>query len=94
MTPEGKVKNEIRKYLRATGWVVLPLVANQYSVKGSPDHVAFRKGTGIAIESKAKTKQSADQIKMQQTFDDNGTLYILAHSAAEVHDALIRAKII
>ena len=94
MTPEGKVKAEIRKYLRSTGWIVLPLVANKFSVKGSPDHVAFRKGVGIAIESKAGTKQSEKQIEMEKLFIENGTLYILAHSAADVHEALRRAKII
>ena len=93
-TPEGKVKDEIRAYLRKTGWLVLPLVANKFSVKGSPDHVAFRKGVGIAIESKAGTKQSEKQIEMEELFKKNGTLYILAHSAAEVHEALRRAKII
>ena len=53
MTPEGKVKQDLRKYLDSVGcWHFLP-VSNGMGVHGVPDIVGSYKGRFFALEVKA-----------------------------------------
>lgn len=53
MTPEGRVKNQIRKVLKEFGvWFYSP-VSNGMGMHGIPDFVGIHKGRSIMIEAKA-----------------------------------------
>lgn len=55
-TPEGKVKKQVREYLRKKGvWFYQP-VQNGMGQVGIPDFICCYKGQFIAIETKAPGK--------------------------------------
>jgi hypothetical protein len=57
-TPEGKVKDDIKKWLRDRGaWFYMP-VQNGMGVTGIPDFVCCLGGAFIAIEAKAPGKRA------------------------------------
>ena len=94
-TPEGKVKDQIRKYMRAAGWTLIHIPGNTFSFPGSPDYIALRKGVCIFIEAKsAKGTLTDDQEKAKAVIEGQGFMHITARSAGDVHDALVRANII
>ena len=65
-TPEGKVKDQIRKYMRASGWTMIHIPGNTFSFPGSPDYIALRKGTCVFIEvksAKGKLTEAQEQAK-------------------------------
>lgn len=54
MTPEGKVKNDVKLILRQLGaYYVMPATGG-YGASGAPDFLVCHKGRFIAIECKAK----------------------------------------
>lgn len=56
MTPEGKVKAEVKKWLKEKGiWWYAP-VQNGMGVVGIPDFICCWKGRFLAIETKAPGK--------------------------------------
>lgn len=58
MTPEGKVKHEVKKILNANGvWYYMP-VQNGMGRVGIPDFICCWKGRFVAIECKAPGKRS------------------------------------
>ena len=93
-TPEGKVKDQIRKYMRSMGWKLIHIPGNTFSCPGAPDYIALRKGVCVFIEAKAKTGLTEDQLKMKDLITDQGFLHITARSAGDVHYALVKANII
>ena len=62
----------------------------KYGKKGSADIIGVMPGGKfIAVECKAgKNPQSQDQILFQQRIEEKGGVYILAHSADELLEAL------
>jgi Holliday junction resolvase len=73
MTPEGKVKDKIKKILKANGiYYAMPHGAG-YGNAGVPDFLCCVKGTFLAIEAKAKGgKPTALQVKNMQEINDAG----------------------
>ena len=64
LTPEGKVKNAIKKVLKEQGiWYYMP-VQNGMGVVGIPDFICCAVGKFIAIEAKAPGK--ADMLTANQ----------------------------
>lgn len=63
-TPEGKVKEGIKKMLRASGaWYTMP-IGTGFGVAGVPDFIICSHGRFIAVEAKAgKGKTTALQDK-------------------------------
>jgi hypothetical protein len=58
MTPEGKVKADVKKFLKAVGcWYFLP-VSNGMGQVGIPDFICCFQGRFVAIETKAPGKIS------------------------------------
>lgn len=58
-TPEGKVKNAVKKILKARGiWFYMP-VQNGMGVVGIPDFICCYEGHFLAIETKAPGKLHA-----------------------------------
>ena len=94
-TPEGKVKDQIRKYMRASGWTMIHIPGNTFSFPGSPDYIALRKGTCVFIEVKsAKGKLTEAQEQAKRIIEEQGFMHITARSAGDVHDALVSANIL
>jgi Holliday junction resolvase len=69
-TPEGKVKNEVKKILKAEGVYYFMPATGGYGRSGVPDFVCCVNGTFVGIECKAGTnaptelqKREADAIK-------------------------------
>lgn len=56
--------------------------------KGMPDLFTLYCGLLVGIEVKAKTKQSPEQYSWQQRLEQNGAIYILAHSVEDVAEVL------
>ena len=59
LTPEGRVKEAVRKFLKAKGvWYYQPM-QNGMGMVGIPDFICCWRGQFIAIETKAPGKASA-----------------------------------
>lgn len=70
MTPEGKVKAAVKKYLQAQGvWFWMP-VSNGMGQVGIPDFICCFNGTFIAIETKAPGKLSNITANQQRVIDE------------------------
>ncbi len=55
-TPEGKVKDAVKKFLKSRGvWCFMPMQSG-FGVVGIPDFICCWKGRFIAIETKAPGK--------------------------------------
>ena len=96
-TKENKVKLEILKFLDKNGVYVFKHEPNTYNHtlgfhvtdkfkrKGVADILGFlNDGTFLAIETKDKTNQSADQILFQKRVELSGGVYILARAVEDV----------
>lgn len=70
MTPEGKVKAAVKKYLRDQGvWFWMP-VSNGMGQVGIPDFICCFNGMFIAIETKAPGKLSGVTANQQRVIDE------------------------
>ena len=94
MTPEGKVKEAVRKFLRARGvWFYQP-VQNGMGRVGIPDFICCYKGIFIAIETKAPGKMhtvTANQQRVLDEIKEHGGLSLVVDSVdslAPVFDTL------
>ena len=63
------------------------IIYRKNPMKGMPDISCIYCGLFVGIEVKAKTKQSPEQFAWQQKLEQNGAIYILAHSVEDVRDA-------
>ena len=69
-TPEGKVKKQVRDYLRKKGiWFYQP-VQNGMGQVGIPDFICCYKGQFIAIETKAPGKLANVTPNQQRVIDE------------------------
>lgn len=80
MTPEGKVKKQIKQILEELDvWLFMP-PANGYGRAGIPDFVGCLKGRFIAIEAKAgKGKTTALQDREIQRIKDAGGFVLIVN---------------
>jgi len=70
MTPEGKVKAAVKKYLQAQGvWFWMP-VSNGMGQVGIPDFICCFNGAFLAIETKAPGKLSNVTANQQRVIDE------------------------
>lgn len=85
MTPEGRVKEAVRKFLRAKGvWFYQP-VQNGMGQVGIPDFVCCYRGIFIAIETKAPGKLSgvtANQRRVLDQIKEHGGLALVVDDVA------------
>jgi hypothetical protein len=85
-TPEGKIKNQIRKWLHEQGAYVFSPVQMGYGVQ-MLDLLVCWKGNFIAIEVKAPDKKlTARQAVIAADIRDAGGRAIVAHSLQDVVD--------
>jgi len=72
MTPEGKVKAEIKKLLKIHGvWFYMP-VQNGYGKVGIPDFICCFNGKFLAIEAKAPGKELLLTPNQRNVLEDIG----------------------
>lgn len=58
-TPEGKVKDAVKKWLKARGvWYYMPIKGVAFGVNGIPDFICCWNGKFLAIETKAPGKRN------------------------------------
>lgn len=81
MTPEGKVKAAVKKWLREHGaWFCMPM-GTQFGQSGVPDFVCCIGGRFLAIETKAPGKR-------------NNTTILQKQQIAAIHEALGMALVV
>lgn len=80
MTPEGKVKAEIRAILDSLGvWYFCPTMKG-WGRTGIPDFIVCHRGKFIAIEAKAAGKEpNTNQTKELADIEKHGGLPIVTH---------------
>ncbi len=88
MTPEGKVKEKIRQYLKARGdcYSFTP-IGSAFGKAGVPDRVVCWQGKFVGIEVKAPGKlntQTPLQKKAQKEIEAAGGVYLLVDSVEAV----------
>ena len=85
MTPEAKVKQQIKQILKELDlWYFMP-PANGYGRSGIPDFIGCLKGRLIAIEAKAgKGKTTALQDREIQKIKDAGG-FVLIVNESNIH---------
>lgn len=80
-TPEGKVKAEVKKFLKERGaWFFMP-VSNGMGQVGIPDIICCYKGVFVAIECKAPGKRAnttANQMRvLMEILDAKGYAWVV-----------------
>lgn len=81
MTPEGRVKAAVKKWLKARGiWFFCP-VSNGMGVHGIPDFICCWQGRFLAIETKApgriKEVSAPQQLQLSAIQDANGLALVV-----------------
>ena len=89
MTPEGKVKAEIKKVLADYNcWYFMPMM-NGYGRSGIPDFVGCYKGQFFAVEAKAQDgKLTPNQEREAVAIHTAGGRVLLARSGDAVREML------
>ena len=89
VTPEGKVKAEIKKVLEAAGaWYFMPSM-NGYGRKGIPDFIGCVNGRFFAIEAKAENgKATPWQERELAAIAKSGGMAMIAKSGDDVREFL------
>ncbi len=88
-TPENKVKESIKKLLKANGWFVQSNPQfGPYVRPGRPDMEAYKGGRVILIECKSKDGRQSPAQKQYQADVAPYAPYILARSTADIEPFL------
>lgn len=91
LTPEAKVKNAVKKVLKAHNvWFYMP-VAGPFSAHGIPDFVCIYKGKFVGIETKAKGKignLTANQERVIKEINEHGGIAVVVDDANQVEELL------
>ena len=96
MTPEGKVKKQVKEYLKSIGaWYYMP-VSNGMGHVGCPDILVCYQGLFMAFETKAPGKIKNVTANQQREIDDILRVNGLARVVDDVEQVkeAIRDKII
>lgn len=82
-TPEGRVKDKVKKFLKAQGiWYYMP-VQTGWGVAGIPDFVCCWDGKFLGIETKAPGKRSncsVHQLRVRDEIKKSGGLWVVVDS--------------
>ena len=81
MTPEGRVKQAVKKVLKDRGiWYFMPM-QNGFGVVGIPDFVCCWNGRFLAIETKAPGKKSGttpnQERRIQEIVEHGGNAFVI-----------------
>lgn len=90
MTPETKVKQEIKEYLTKSGWFHFPIIQNfkkSRGMPGLPDRIAIKNKVVLFIEIKAEDNDlSEDQAVFKDEILAHGGYYVTARKAGDIKD--------
>lgn len=90
-TPEGRVKDAVRKLLRSRGiWFYQP-VQNGMGVVGIPDFVCCWGGRFLGVETKAPGKlrgTTVNQQRVLQQIQDHGGLSVVVDDVSQLEEFL------
>jgi hypothetical protein len=91
MTPEGRVKEAVRKYLKANNiWFFQPM-QNGMGVVGIPDFICCWQGRLLAIETKAPGKlnnTSPNQKRVLAEISEHGGVALVVDNVESLQDYL------
>jgi len=94
-TPEGKVKDGIKKVLKAHGiWFYMP-VAGPFSAHGIPDFVCIWNGKFLGVEAKAKGKihdTTPNQERVIKEINANGGIAVIIDNPKKLEEFLNETK--
>jgi pantoate kinase len=81
-TPEGKVKDKIKKILKAHNIYFAMPMGTGFGNSGVPDFLCCFKGRFLAIEAKAdaKSKATALQVKHGEDIDNSGGMWWIVNA--------------
>jgi hypothetical protein len=92
MTPEGKVKEAVKKVLNKHGvWYFMPM-QNGFGVVGIPDFICCIDGLFFTVETKAPGKRdntTPNQQRVMREILEHGGYAIVADDAKQVEDYII-----
>ena len=92
MTPEGKVKEAVKKVMRKHGvWYFMPM-QNGFGVVGIPDFICCIDGLFFTVETKAPGKRdntTPNQQRVMREILEHGGYTIVADDAKQVEDYII-----
>ena len=89
MTPESKLKRDLKNLLNDRGAYWCAIAGGPYAKPGDPDIVACYKGTFIAIEAKTYEGSQSDWQKLRQRMVERAQgIYLLTRSVDDVIDVL------
>lgn len=87
MTPEGRVKAAVKKWLKAHGiWFFMP-VSNGMGQVGIPDFICCAQGGFLAIETKAPGKlanTTPNQKRVLQEITDHGGKAVVVDDVSQL----------
>ena len=81
-TPEGKVKDKIKKILKAHNIYYAMPMGTGFGNSGVPDFLCCFKGKFLAVEAKAdmKSKFTALQAKQEEEIEKSGGSFWIVHA--------------
>lgn len=88
MTPEQKIKKEIKQYLRLYGWFVFHIHSqSKYAYPGISDLIAIKDGVTLFLEVKTdKGVLSSAQIEFRNNVESHGGKYFIVRSIEDVQN--------
>lgn len=92
MTPEGRIKDAVKKVMRKHGvWYFMPM-QNGFGVVGIPDFICCIDGLFFTVETKAPGKRentTPNQQRVMREILEHGGYAIVADDAKQVEDYII-----
>jgi hypothetical protein len=92
MTPEGKVKDAVKKVLKKHGvWYFMPM-QNGFGVVGIPEFICCFHGIFLGVETKAPGKReqtTPNQDRVLREIKEHGGYTIVVDDAKQLEDYII-----
>ena len=92
MTPEGKVKDAVKKVLKKHGvWYFMPM-QNGFGVVGIPDFICCFHGIFLGVETKAPGKReqtTPNQDRVLREIKEHGGYTVVVDDAKQLEDYII-----
>jgi hypothetical protein len=92
MTPEGKVKDAVKKVLKKHGiWYFMPM-QNGFGVVGVPDFICCFHGMFLGVETKAPGKReqtTPNQDRVLREIVEHGGYTLVVDDAKQLEDYII-----
>ena len=88
-TPEGKLQEEVKKYLEGIGAITYKNQATKFSKAGYPDMMVWYRGFGFLLEFKVKGNYpSAIQKVWSHKLADAGVIDVVAYSLDDIKEVV------